>query len=386
MEWLRDMRLKRAFVFITCFFLLISLVLVILVKVICETIQKRYSLGGVAIYMEDMTEQKGKEDLTDSEGVLYGTEIKMEFLEQPSAIQKRIVEILDGVWIVSCVLIPVFGMAASGAFFYCFKCKRPIDVLRDGVEKIQNHTLDFQIPVVSKDELGQLCWAFEIMRAKLLCSNRELWKQTEEQKRLNAAFSHDLRNPVTVLKGTIKMLREGIPDEQAIDRLERYILRMEQYIEAMSQIQRIDQMPVQVEEIDGAELEKELEETAFVLAFGVLTKVSVFFDKKVRIDHGIFLTVAENLIGNAGRYAQEQIEVFLEIQDGFLKLSVMDDGGGYPVKLIQDGPKPFGKIREDTEHFGMGLYSCQVLCIKHGGELRLKNTDRGAAAIAVFRC
>ena len=73
MEWLRDMRLKRAFVFITCFFLLISLVLVILVKVICETIQKRYSLGGVAIYMEDMTEQKGKEDLTDSEGCLLYT-------------------------------------------------------------------------------------------------------------------------------------------------------------------------------------------------------------------------------------------------------------------------------------------------------------------------
>lgn len=366
MEWLKNMKLKKAFVLITCFFLLLSLGLVVLVKAICEMIRGKYILSGVVIYMDS-------------------TGLKTDFLEPPSVFWKRAVVILDGIWIVSCVLIPAFGMAAAGAFFYYLKCKRPIELLREGAEKIQNHTLDFQIPVVSEDELGQLCRIFESMRAELLYSNQELWKQAEERKRLNAAFSHDLRNPITILKGTVKMLREGIPDEQAIDRLECYILRIEQYIEAMGQIQRLDQMPVKAEEIDETKLKKELEETVRVLAFGISTKVSVSFDKKISIDHGIFLTVAENLIGNAGRYARKQIEVSVEIQDGFLRLSVEDDGGGYPIKILQDGPKPFGKIGEDAEHFGMGLYSCQILCIKHGGEIQLANTDKGAAAVAMFQ-
>ena len=43
------------------------------------------------------------------------------------------------------------------------------------------------------------------MRQTLLKSNRELWRQSEEQKRLKAAFPHDLRNPITVLKGSIEM-------------------------------------------------------------------------------------------------------------------------------------------------------------------------------------
>ena len=76
------------------------------------------------------------------------------------------------------------------------------------------------------------------MRAELLKANQELWEQAEERKRLNAAFSHDLRNPVTVLKGTIKLIRQGKEDGQAFERLEDYVLRIENYVEAMSGIQR----------------------------------------------------------------------------------------------------------------------------------------------------
>ena len=61
------------------------------------------------------------------------------------------------------------------------------------------------------------------MRAELLRSDQELWEQAEERKRLNAAFSHDLRNPVTVLKGTVKLLKEGKQDDQALDRLENLL-------------------------------------------------------------------------------------------------------------------------------------------------------------------
>ena len=70
----------------------------------------------------------------------------------------------------------------------------------------------------------------------------------------------------------------------------------------------------------------------------------------------------------------------------FLSLTVIDDGSGYPAELVQNGPKPFGKLNEDTAHFGMGLYSSGVLCIKHGGVLKLENIDgQGAMATAFFQ-
>ena len=54
-----------------------------------------------------------------------------------------------------------------------------------------------------------------------------------------------------------------------------------------------------------------------------------------------------------------------------------DDGPGFPEQLLRSGPKPFGKLVEAEEHFGMGLYGSGLLCRKHGGGLRLENRAEG---------
>ena len=112
--------------------------------------------------------------------------------------------------------------------------------------------------------------------------------------------------------------------------------------------------------------------------------------------------------------------ICLERKDSFLLLSITDDGPGYPVELIRNSPKPFGKVKypasdyevsdlcsvpqmgvqdsvlgslpagtgmkEDSGHFGMGLYSSQMLCLKHEGTLTLENRKGyGATAIASFK-
>ena len=251
------------------------------------------------------------------------------------------------------------------------------------------HDLDFSIPEVSADELGQICAAFETMRGELMRTNQELWRQAEERRRLNAAFAHDLRNPVTVLKGTVKMLRQGNGDAQELERLETYTLRIEQYVEAMGSIQRLEQMPVHFKTINTDLLRDELLETAKLLAPSHEVSVTAPDAADMELDHGIFLTVAENLIGNAARYAGGRLEICLRItqasDENRLILSVCDDGVGFPQELLQNGPKPFGRKAADAVHFGIGLYSSQMLCAKHGGELLLKNRpEGGAVATAVF--
>lgn len=70
----------------------------------------------------------------------------------------------------------------------------------------------------------------------------------------------------------------------------------------------------------------------------------------------------------------------------FLIMTVTDDGRGYPPELVQEGPKPFGRMKEDAVHFGMGLYTSRMLCQKHGGALFLESgKSGGASSIAVFQ-
>lgn len=362
MEGLKNMGLKRCFFLLSVFWLVTALLLTLGVYLLCGRIAERYPRGGIAI---------------DSGGTV--TE-----LAGPDREQMRILELLDGVRLLSAVLFPAGGLGIAGILFYHLKLKAPIEILKMGTERIRNHDLDFSMPEASADELGQICTAFEMMREELLKTNRKLWQQAEERKRLNAAFAHDLRNPVTVLKGSVKLMKGGRADEHTLERMERYVLRVEQYVEAMSSIQRLEQIQVRVCDTDGSALLEELQETAHLLASGLDLILSVPDLGIVRMDHGIFLTVAENLIGNAARFACRKLEIRLTLTEHMLCLMVADDGPGFPPELVKNGPKPFGKMEENAEHFGMGLYSSILLCLKHGGKLCLENRLEGGGAAAAF--
>lgn len=227
MERLKNMSLKKSFFLFTFLSLFLSLILVTAIFMTCSHIRSKYPSGGITYSMGEPVVQN---------------------VEKPTAEQMLLLQTLSCIQILSCILLPVGGLIIADVLFYRFKYKIPIEILQDGVKRIENRDLDFSIPVVSGDELGQLLAAFETMRKELLKSNQEMWRQAEERKRLNAAFSHDLRNPVTVLKGTVKLLRQDIHDDQALDRMENYTLRIEQYVEAMSGIQRLEQLPIQKKE------------------------------------------------------------------------------------------------------------------------------------------
>ena len=364
MERLKNMGLKKSFFVLSVSCVLVALLLLGLVFIICNAISSTFPAGEIEILPN-------------------GSVIQM---EESTASQQKILSALGVIQIVACIVFPAGGLFFSGILYYHIKLKQPIAALRNGIMRIQNHDLDFSLSVCSNDELGQLCTAFDTMREELLKSNQELWRQAEERKRLNAAFSHDLRNPITVLKGTVKLLQQGVADEQALNRLEIYTLRIEQYVEAMSSIQRLEQMPVQISEYKYSVLHSELEDIAKLLAGPLHLSIIVPDSGTVQLDHGLFLTVAENLIGNAARFSQSSLIICIEDLGDYLLLTVTDDGPGYPVELVQNGPKPFGKMQEDITHFGMGLYSSQTLCLKHGGNLKLKNEkDHGATALASFQ-
>lgn len=377
MERLKNMGLKRSFFLLSVSCLSAALLLTFGIYFICGKIAERYPHGGVAISYD-------------------GTMTK---LEEPTPEQEKFLSLLVRIQTAAMLIVPVSGLGLAGILFYQLKLKKPIAILKTGIVRIQMHDLDFVIPEVSSDELGQLCAAFETMRGELLRTNQELWRQAEERRRLNAAFAHNLRNPVTVLKGTVKQLRRsgglGGEEAQALERLETYTLRIEQYVEAMSSIQRLEQMPVCKKPVDLSLLQSELEETGKLLApshrVRVLVEddfaldISAQDDGTVQLDHGLFLTAAENLIGNAARFAEEELTISLVRKGNVLILVVEDDGPGYPAALLQNGPRPFAKMSGDAVHFGMGLYSGMLLCMKHGGTLTLQNgTERGASATASF--
>ena len=171
--------------------------------------------------------------------------------------ERLIVQICELGQSVGVALWFVLGLLVTSVLFYRNNLKKPIEIMDAAAERISRQELDFTIVSDREDELGRLCESFERMRGALQENYREMWRQMEERKRVNAAFSHDLRTPLTVLKGQSEMLAKYVPDGRiprekialTAATMGRHIARLEAYVETMNRVMRLEDIEVKREPV-----------------------------------------------------------------------------------------------------------------------------------------
>lgn len=107
--------------------------------------------------------------------------------------------------------------------------------------------------------------------------------------------------------------------------------------------------------------------------------------QKVFFDENIVLEVLDNLLSNAIRFAKSQVIVSIEIEEEvmgkYMYLYVEDDGKGFLESELHKAIGPYYSSEQEEEHFGIGLYICNMLCNLHGGTVSLANRIDGNGAI-----
>ncbi len=290
----------------------------------------------------------------------------------------------------------VVSILLTSMLFYRRYLQQPFAILAHAADEIAQDNLDFKVVYEREDELGQLCASFEKMRLALRENEEELWRQMEERRRLNAVFSHDLRTPLTVLRGQSELLTRYAPKmtEQKVietaERMNRHIGRLEAYVKTMGDLQRLEDIEIHRSCVSLGELRKQLMATGEIICAGkrFVCLGSGKAEERLCVDAAVVGQVFENLLSNAVRFARKAVTAAVEIQEGALRLRVADDGDGFTKEDLLNATKPFYKtarLTKDEEHFGMGLNICKILCEKHGGLLRLEN-EGGGVVTAVFRC
>ena len=221
--------------------------------------------------------------------------------------------------------------------------------------------------------------------------------EQESQRRINAAFAHDIRTPLTVLSGCTEFLQKYVPkgkvsEEKLLEKLavmQHQEQRILEISKTMTQLHRQE-----AREVSGAWLEG----TILVQRLGTAAReLAAEKNKTCRIeaqgiegnffaDGGLIEEVFDNLVSNALRYAQSGITVaFVRKGEEFL-IYVQDDGTGFSPRALRYGTDPYySEDKEGGEHFGLGLFISRMLCEKHGGTLKLVNSiDGGGIAAAAF--
>ena len=293
------------------------------------------------------------------------------------------------------VVYIVGGIGIATMVYYKRKLRIPIAQLQNGIKRIQENDLDFCIEYNGGDELGQLCGSMEKMRKELRQNNKALWEALEQRKLLNASVAHDLRTPITVLKGYLDYLEDGIlQDKLTEDKLLDTVLsmqgavtRLEQYAECVRNLEKIENIEIKIQPENVKLLIKEMESNISQLIGEkeILFSDGISFDE-VNIDKGVLFRILENLLQNALRYAKKQINISITQNDKFLILTVKDDGKGFTETDLKKADTMFYSKDREKEHFGIGLGICKILCEKHGGRLFITNNkEKGACVIAKLK-
>lgn len=380
----RNLLLRKSLVLYVAVFVILALVLSVTTASLCnvmiDTIRASYPLSGEKYYL---TNELG-EQLGDG---TYISRFPIAYTEH----DEHTIDLLSTIPIIATPLYSALCIIAAALLFYRNKLKKPLTELMEASEKISHNDLNFSIEYDSKDELGQLCNSFEIMRTTLAKNFSEMWRQVEERKQLNAAFAHDLRTPLTVLKGYDEMLKasDNPKTRDTAITMEKHISRMETYISSMSNLQRLEDTQPEYRTVLLQPFLSSLYESAEIVCkqggkiLYLQNNTSV---SQLSIDTEFVSQVSNNLIANAVRYACNTITLSFALHDNGLQLSVSDDGKGFDTNILHKvTTQYFTEETDHSEHFGLGLYICKLLCEHHGGYLRIENISSGAKVIAFFK-
>lgn len=276
---------------------------------------------------------------------------------------------------------------------------KPIKKLADATELISHGDFNTRVTVKSRDELGKLARAFNCM-AEELQKSKEAERQAEEsRKKLIASVSHDLRTPLSSIRGYVEGLLDGVASQP--QKIKRYLevihsktLYLERLINDLFQLSRLDagQLNLEYSREKATEVLNEFAGRfrSDVQAAGIFFQTNIPPNMpQVKIDKGRIEQVLNNLISNAVKHTPSggTITLGARMQRKELQIYVEDSGEGInPEDLPQifnhfyRGDKSRSSEKGGT---GLGLSIAKELIAAHGGKIWAES-EPGRGSIFIF--
>ena len=264
---------------------------------------------------------------------------------------------------------------------------RPIKNLEMATLNIQQGNLDFTIPAEGNDEISELCANFEEMRRRLKESSEQQMASERGNRELISNIAHDLRTPITAVKGYSEGLMDGVADTpQKQEKYLRIINSKANEIDALlnelTLYAKIDtnRIPYNFNKINVTEyfndcveeIGLDLEEKQIGLAY------FNYVDNDVMIiaDPEQIKRSVNNIIGNSVKYLDKQqglVNIRIKDVGDFIQVEIEDNGRGIAAK---DLPYVFERFyRADasrnsaTGGSGIGLSIVKKIIEDHGGKI-----------------
>ena len=277
---------------------------------------------------------------------------------------------------------------------------QPLEKLKKAAVNIKNGNLDFNVITDNDDEIGEVCTAFEEMRIKLKDQIELSMQYEKDNKELISNISHDLKTPITAIKGYVEGIRDGVADTP--EKMDKYIRTIYNKATDMDRL------------IDELFLYSKLDSNSMNYSFAKLNLKDYFEDcvDEISLDlesRGISLEyrnyvpedtiiiadpeqlkrVINNIVGNSVKYMGARpgrIRIFIKNEPEFVQVDISDNGTGIAKKEL---PHIFERCyRTDASRnsskggSGLGLSIAKKIIEEHGGKIWANSVENEGTTLS----
>lgn len=306
--------------------------------------------------------------------------------------------IYGGLWVIMSISVVLFTCTVFTAKL-SRDILRPIKQLQKSAEKITRGDLSFEVMACDDQELNELCSSFDEIRKKLKVNAEQEYEIREERNMLMANLSHDMRTPITTIKGYLEGIKDGIANSP--EKMDRYLdtiyskaIVLERLVDNMTEYSELElgRMQYSFEFINITEFLSELVKNYKdeVEEQGLELKSNISSNKMVLVaDKSKLKRVFDNLVSNSIKYNKEKGSISISMtkeRNGAL-ICISDTGKGIKVEDINnvfDGFYRGDAARTNIKGNGLGLGICKQIIESHHGKIWIKSQENVGTEVYIF--
>ncbi|MCU5295046.1 sensor histidine kinase [Bacillus paranthracis] len=261
-------------------------------------------------------------------------------------------------------------------------------ILRKVTDKIQKEDLDFQVEQSKIKEVNEVLTSLVKMKDELNHSLRTQWNMETNRREQIAALAHDIKTPLTILRGNTELLNESMLDsnqKKCNEHILKSIDEMEIYMKSLLDITKCEEgAPLQFKQTDLRDfIHNIIEESAICVLGKQLNLIENVQDipNFIPIDETALKRAIMNIMMNAIEYSPTKGDLMFSVEmiSEKLQFIVEDSGRGFTEEEMHSATEQFyrgDKSRNSKDHHGMGLYIAKSFAKQHGGNLYLSNSEK----------
>ncbi len=296
-------------------------------------------------------------------------------------------------------LIAIFGtfiIIITVAIWFGRVLRKRLSPLTVAVSKIEQQELDFDISPSGIKEIDAILNSMDNMRIALKTSLEQQWRLEQTKNQQMSALAHDLKTPLTIIRGNAELLLESEISEahkKYVDYIESSSLQMQDYVQTLIEVTRSWQgYQFHKQEINCdlffREIEQQIQGLCTINHVFLLWKCHCVV-KQLSVDHDLFIRAIVNVAENAIEHTPPGGNIYFSINEesSSLFFVIQDTGKGFSKEALKHGTERFfmdDASRNSKSHFGIGLYAANSVVEEHGGQLTLENSaETGGGKVTI---